>query len=395
MKIFIIGAGGVASALCKCFEKDKKVVAVTCASNNIKKAKEFIQTRGRKIKLLKSNIDASNTNQLAKAIMGFDLVINASLPNFNQQVMKAALQSKVNYQDLCSWLPDFKSAEQLRFHEKFRKAGLIGLINTGVSPGITNVLAAEGKDKFEEIEEIKIRGIEEQKAHQLIFAWSPAITLRELNCPAPVFRNKKTFFVEPLSDGEIYQFPEPIGKKYVVSVQGDEVSTLPLYINVKKVDYKVCGTDIDFGEALSRLGLLSGRSIRIYDKKVKPVDVFLKLAPPVPSPKEMQKLIRTGIIENAFYLAVIDIIGKQGGKKMRMRNVVVYPDLNEIAKRMPGATYISYPTAVAVASFAKIIPQIKMRGVFPPEALTSKIRRDILIDLEGYGITVQQEFSRL
>jgi saccharopine dehydrogenase-like NADP-dependent oxidoreductase len=78
-----------------------------------------------------------------------------------------------------------------------------------------------------------------------------------------------------------------------------------------------------------------------------------------------------------------------------MKNVVVYPDLKEIAKKMPGATYISYPTAVAVASFAKIMPQIKMRGVFPPEALNSKIRRDILIELEGYGIKVQQEFSRI
>lgn len=394
MKIFIIGAGGVASALCKCFDKDKKISRVICASKNPKKAKEFIAT-SKKVKLLNKAVDASNVSQLAKLIKDFDLIINASLPSFNQQIMKAALKAKVNYQDLCSWLPDYKSAEQLRFHEKFKKAGLFGLINTGVSPGITNILAAEGKDKFEKIEEIKIRGIEEQKARQLIFAWSPEITLRVLNCPAPVFRNKRTFFVEPLTDGEIYQFPEPIGKKYVVSVQGDEVSTLPLYMNVKKVDYKVCGTDIDFGEALSRLGLLSGRSIRIYDKKVKPVDVFLKLAPSVPSPKEMQKLIRMGIIENAFYLAVIDIIGKQSGKKMRMRNVVTYPDLKDIAKRMPGATYISYPTAVAVASFAKMIPQIKMRGVFPPEALSSKIRRDILIELEGYGIKIQQEFSRI
>src|SRR4030042_1726251 len=197
MKIFIIGAGGVASALCKCLEKEKNISQVVCASKNPKKARGFIQVKNKKIKLLSNAVDASDIPRLAKAIRGFDLVINASLPNFNQQIMKAALKAKVNYQDLCSWLPDFKSAEQLRFHEKFRKAGLVGLINTGISPGITNILAAEANDKFEEVEEIKIRGIEEQKARQLIFAWSPAITLLELTFPAPVFRNKRTILVKP------------------------------------------------------------------------------------------------------------------------------------------------------------------------------------------------------
>jgi len=394
MKIFIVGAGGVASALCKCLTKERTISKVTCGSFDVDKAKEYIDTKPKKINLLNKRLDASNISQVAKEINGYDLVINASLPNHNESIMKAALASKANYQDLCSYMLDYKTIEQLKYHDRFRQAGLVGLINTGVSPGITNILAAEGKDKFEEVNEIKIFSIEEQKSRQLIFAWSPEVTLLELTVPPLAYKKGKFVLVKPFSDSEKYKFPDPIGEKYTVNIEGDEVGTLPFYMKVKNISYRACGTDIDFGEALSRLGFLSKKPVKIYREKIKPVDLFIKLAPPVPTPKEMIKLVKEGVIEDAIFMSVVEILGLQKKKKMILKNIVIYPDLTEIMKRMPGATYISYPTAVAAASFVKTIPQIKMRGVFPPEALSSKIRRDILIELEGYGIKVQQEFSR-
>lgn len=394
MKIFIVGAGGVASALCRCFEKDRNISSVACGSKDIKKAKEFIKT-SKKIKLLKKSLDASDVYRLTQVIRGFDLVINASLPEFNENIMRAALAAHVNYQDLCSWMLDYKTVEQLKFHNQFKSADLVGLINTGISPGITNVLAAEGKDKFEIIDDIRIITVEEQTARQLIFAWSPSVTLLELTVPPLIYKNKKFAFVEPFSDGQEYEFPPPIGKRYAVNIEGDEIGTLPFYMDIKNASYRACGTDVDLGCSLSRLGLFSEKPIKICNSKIKPVDLFVKLAPSVPSPKEMIEFVKEGIIEDAVFISVVEIIGRQNGKKMMIKNTVIYPDIKAIMKRMPGATYISYPTAVAAASFAKAIPRIKMKGVFPPEALDSKLRRDILIELEGYGIKVQQEFSRI
>lgn len=394
MKVFIVGAGAVASALCKCLSKEKNVKQIVCASNNPKRAKEFIKT-DKKVKLLSKTLDASNSIQVAQAAKGFDLIVNASLPNFNEVIMQAALQSKTNYLDLCSLLKDNKTAEQLKYHNRFKKAGLIALINAGIAPGITNILAAEGKDKFERIDEIKIRAIEEQKASQLIFAWSPEVALDELMANPLVYKKGSFSETKPFEDSEDYDFPLPVGKKRVVSIYADEVATIPLYLKVAFVDCKVCGTDIDLAGALSRLGLFSKEPIKFGGASVKPVEFFSKLAPAVPSPKEMVQMMKKGLIEEALYMAIVEISGKQSGKKVKLKNTVIFPAIADIMKRMPGATYISYPTAVAAASFIKVLPKIKNTGVFPPEALSSQIRRDILIELEGYGITVQQEYSRI
>ncbi len=393
MKIFIVGAGAVASALCRCLEKERNIEKVVCVSNNPKRAKEFIRT-SKKIKLLAKKIDASKTEQISKVAGGFDLIVNASLANFNESIIKAALQIRANYLDLCSYLKDNKTAEQLKYHNSFKKAKLLALVNAGIAPGITNILAAEGKDKLSSIDEIKLRSVEEQKASQLIFAWSPESALYELMSSPLVFKNGQFTETEVFGDCERYEFPAPIGKKRVVSIYGDEIATIPLFIKAKNVDCKDCGTDIDFAGALSHLGLFSEKPIKYKEESIVPVDFFQEIAPSVPSPREMVKMMKKGVIEEALYMAVVEITGKQGGKKMKIKNTVIYPNLEEIMKKMPGATYISYPTAVSVASFIKVFPKIKKYGVFPSEALSSKIRRDILIELEGYGIKIQQEFSR-
>ena len=115
MRVLLIGAGAVGSVISKLLSKEKSISEVICASNDLKRAKEFIDTKNSNVCLAK--LDASNTNQVVKAAKGCDLIINASLPHFNEKIMTAALKVRVNYQDLCSRLKDLKTPEQLQFHK--------------------------------------------------------------------------------------------------------------------------------------------------------------------------------------------------------------------------------------------------------------------------------------
>jgi saccharopine dehydrogenase-like NADP-dependent oxidoreductase len=284
MRILIIGAGAVGSVISKYLAKDKRTSEIICASNNIKRAKEFIDYQDRKISLRK--LDASSKTQVTKAAKGANLVINASLPNFNETIMEVCAEVGANYQDLCSFLADFKNPEQLKSHERFKKARLVGLINTGISPGITNLIAREAADKFDIISEIKIRLIEEQKTSELVFAWSPEVALDELTSPPLIYKNRKFKFSKPFGDIEEYKFPPPFGARRVVSIYSDEVSTIPLYIQTKNIDYKSCGTDIEFAKALHRLGLFNKKPVTVDSKKIIPLEFFSKIAPKVPSPKK-------------------------------------------------------------------------------------------------------------
>ena len=393
MKVLLIGAGGVSSVMSKVLAKSSKVSEVVCCARNIEKAKDFIDIKNDKIEL--KRLDASNINDIVKLAKGKDIIINASVPKLNRTIMAAALKAGVNYQDLCSYLVDYKTPDQLRFHKKFQKKGLVGLINTGISPGVTNLLIRDAADKLDRVEEIKIRLVEEQKANELIFAWSPEVTLDEVTSPALVYKNKKVVLCKPFADPEEYEFQKPFGKKTVVGIQGDEVATVPLYIKTNYMDYKSGGTDIDLAKSLYRLGLFSKVPIKLNGNKIIPLEFFSRIAPRVPTPKEMIRLIKNKVVENAMYTSVIEITGKESGKNIKVKTTALFPDLKKISKIFPGATYISYPTGLSAAVFTKIIPKMGTPGVYPPEALNENIRKEILIELEDSGITIQKEYSKV
>ncbi|MBI4037308.1 saccharopine dehydrogenase NADP-binding domain-containing protein [Candidatus Daviesbacteria bacterium] len=390
MKVFVVGAGAVASVLTKYLSKDRAIEEICCGSIDLEAAKEFIDHQ--KVHLVK--LDAKNPQEIAQKAQGFDLIINASLPNFNEQVMEAALKVGANYQDLCSHLLDLKHAEQLKFHTKFQQAKLVGLINTGASPGITNLLAKDAAAKLDTVSDIKIRLVEEQKSSELIFAWSPIVTLDEITSPPLIYQNGQFQLTKPFADKEEYEFATPFDKQQTVSVYGDEISTLPLYIKVSNINYKSSGTDIDLAKALYRLGLFNKKPVSVDGEKVIPVDFFAKIAPPPPTPKEMVKLVEDGIVENATLVTVVDVGGSIGGKKIRIKNTVLFPDIKEVTHKFPGATYISYPAGIAAFAFSKIIAKITTPGVFPPEALSSDLRKEVLIELETQGIKIQEEFTK-
>jgi saccharopine dehydrogenase-like NADP-dependent oxidoreductase len=393
MKILLIGAGAVSHVLSKLLVKDKSVSKIVCASVDIKRAKEFIDVRNKKIRLI--CLDASKKDQVIKAAKGVDVIINASLPNFNEIIMEAALAAKTNYIDLCSRLKDFKVADQLRFNSQFKKAKLLALINAGVAPGVTNLLAMDIADKLDSVSKIKIRLLEDQKASEFIPSWSVQVTLYDLSSPSLDYLNGKFRLLGSFKEFEDYEFPNPHGKKSTVNICGDEVATLPMFIKTKNIDFKSSGTDIEFLRVFDKMGLLSSKPIMVKNKKMVPLELFTKIAPKIPIPKEMKRIVKNKIIENAVFISVVEGEGIESGRKIRIKESVTYPDLKHIHKIMPGATYISYPTGVAVYAFLKVMPKIKEKGVLPPEALNHEIRKEILLELESNGIVVNEEFSKI
>lgn len=390
MKVLLMGAGAVASVISKYLAEEKSVSQVICATRDLERAKEFIDLENEKIKLVEA--DAADIDAVSLMAKGVDLIINASLPRFNENLMEVALRVGSNYQDLASDLLDLRTPEQLKFHERFKKAKLVAAINTGIAPGITNLMAAEGAEKLDSVDSINIRLVEEQKASELIFTWSTETALDELTAPPLAYRNGEFILLKPFANSEEYDFSYSVGKKHIFSVYGDEVSTIPLYIKTKNVDFKSSGTDIDFSKALDKLGLFNKKAIEFNGGKIIPIEFFSKIAPKIPTPSKMRQLVKKGVIEDAFFVLVVEVIGEEQGKRINVKSSTIFPSLKEISKIFPGANYISYPTGISAVSFSKIIPQIKSFGVFPPEALSSDIRKKILIELESHGIAVNQQF---
>lgn len=194
MKILNIGYGRVGSILAILLAKEKAVEAVVCCDLKIAK-----KIKDKKITFKK--LDAGNRKQLLELIKKErpDLVVNTSLPRFNKTILSGCLRQKINYVDLASyWELSNRSqatapyqVEQLEFAAAFKKNNLIGLINAGASPGLTNLLARECADQLAETDTIRIRLIEDTNSDELCFAWSKEWLLDEIATKPLVYRDNK------------------------------------------------------------------------------------------------------------------------------------------------------------------------------------------------------------
>ena len=379
MKILILGHGAVGSVLAKLLHKDKDVKLIISADISFK-------VEEKTDRMHKININLKNKPQLLDILEKNkpDLVINASSPMFNSDILDECHKAGINYMDLAScWEPNEDKnsitpykIEQFDFDEKFKEKKILGLIESGVSPGMTNLLVRECADEFDELEDVKIRLIDYSGSNELHFAWSKESLLDEINSKPLIYKEGKFKIMEPFSGEEEYQFPKPFGKKTVSLICQDEIGTIPFFIKLKNIDIKDYDNQVDIHKFLYKLGLVSKEKIDFKDIKISPFEFVNKILPDASFNTQDPEF------SNAQFAFAVEAIGKVKGKKKIIRYFMSFPKQEDINKLDLGANFISYPTALSAKIFAMVLPKIKMIGVIPPEALDKEIRKLILSELE-------------
>ncbi len=391
MQITIIGAGAVSTVLVDLLNRVPSVSHIIVASKYITQEKKYFN---KSPKISFAYADASKCSSIVSVARDSQLIINASLPDFNLNIMEAALQANSHYQDLASEnkKPNrpLNYRSQFQYHQKFKNQNKIALINTGISPGVTNLMVAEAAAHFDSIQSIKIRTIEDQESSQFISSWSREQMLDTVSSKPLALKNGKYVWQNPLSESEEYEFPAPFGRKMVYNLYNDEIITLLKYLKVKHIDYKASGSDIITAKLFCDVGLLETKPISVKGVKLVPRDILMALLPAVPNREKMKNLISSGMVKSGVFLAVAEVYGKYKKNNFCMKSVAAFPEISQISRLFFGATYISYPTAVAAAAFAQVIPIIPHFGVYAPEGLDAIIRKKVLMQLEKDGIIITQ-----
>jgi hypothetical protein len=158
---------------------------------------------------------------------------------------------------------------------------------------------------------------------------------------------------------------------------------LPYAINVRDVDAKIGGNDFERLRRWYRSGKLN-RSQGLVRKRF----------PTAPTPRQVAKLIREGILENARFAAAVLVKGKKGDDRLQVRCDASFPSLYQIRGRGMTSTPISYATAHLAAIFIKHFPR-EAPGVMSPEMLPAGTRRAILGDVRGRGFEIQVKAKTL
>jgi len=403
-KALIVGAGAQGVVINWVLTRADDVGEVILGDINMKRMEEIVETsRSDKVKIRK--LDASNKDDIAKLIKetGVDLVVNATLPKFNDQIMEACYATRTSYLDMASdgGFPGGDEnipVNELKYAKKWEDAGLQGFILAGSDAGTVNVMAREGAEELDEVDSIKIKDYAITESEKPIVLWQPQTYLEDLATPAPYWDNSYKY-APPFSGEEEYDFPPPInGKGKVYYHSHEEPLTIPKFLGkpVKYVDFKMGEPAYLLWKSIYDLGLMSEELIEVKGVKVAPRDVFFKLLPPTPSAKELQELLKSGALISRMMLTV-DVYGKKAGKKMRYQMWTDGPDAKTANEKIPGASDVSFATAVAASIFSLMLlrGQVKHTGIFPPEVFGKEERETYFKGIGGWGIKIHKKVTEL
>ncbi|MFT6986566.1 MAG: carboxynorspermidine synthase [Psychromonas sp.] len=301
MSVLQIGAGGVGWVIAhKCAQNNDVFGDITIASRTLAKCEKIISSikshnnlkvSTQKIEALK--VDADNVEALVALINQVkpDLLINAGPPWVNVTIMEACVQTKTAYLDtsvavdLCSPGQQVPEAydPQWAFAQRFKDAGITGILGAGFDPGVVSVFATYAhKHLFDEIDSIDVMDVNAgDHGQQFATNFDPETNMLEIQGDSFYFENQQWKSVPCHSRMMEFDFPI-VGKQKVYSMAHDEVRSIAEFIPAKRIEFWMGFSDhyLNFFNVMRTIGLLSQEPVTTCDGiTVEPLKVLKAILP--------------------------------------------------------------------------------------------------------------------
>ena len=301
MSVLQIGAGGVGWVIAhKCAQNNDVFGDITIASRTLSKCEKIITSIKGRNNLKDSSksisavkVDADDVAALVALINQAqpDLVINAGPPWVNVAIMEACVQTKTAYldtsvaTDLCSPGQQVPEAydPQWAFAERFKEAGITGILGAGFDPGVVSVFATYAhKHLFDEIDSIDVMDVNAGD-HGQKFAtnFDPETNMLEIQGDSFYYEDKQWHQVPCHSRMMEFDFPV-VGKQKVYSMAHDEVRSMAEYIPAKRIEFWMGFSDsyLNYFNVMRTIGLLSTEPVTTCDGiTVEPLKVLKAILP--------------------------------------------------------------------------------------------------------------------
>lgn len=355
MKYLVLGAGMMGSAAAYDLSRDGNDEVVLADVN--------LQTAALTAKRIATNVhplrlDVNDHQEVVRAMHGCGAVICAVTYLVNLQVTRAALEAGVHMCDLGG--NNDVVEKQLALDAEARKRGVTIIPNSGLAPGLINILAVTGTQEFDTIESIHLRvgGLPQHPRpplyYQIVFSVEGLIN--EYVEKAAVIQDGELRYIDPMSGLEEIYFPAPFGTLEAFSTSGGLSTLTGLFAGkVRSLDYKTIrykGHCEKF-KTLLDLGLATSEPMMVGGSVKTNREFFADL---------LRKKLDYG--DKDVVLARANITGRHGAaeKSLRYEFIDYYDDATSITAMMRAT---SFPTSVIAQMLAHGV--ITQRGVMPPE----------------------------
>jgi lysine 6-dehydrogenase len=347
MKVAVLGAGGtIAPAIVRDLAGSEEVESLLLLDLDESRAEHVAALHGG-AKARAARVDAraraEDPASLLRALEGCDVLVNSASYRVNLDAMAACLHAGSHYIDLGGlyWMTNL----QLELDSQFRGQGLLALLGVGSAPGKTNLMAKEA------VRELARHGGSEQGAVDSVHVFAagrdldppPGFSvpyalqtlLDELTLRPVVLRGGRAEEIEPLSDGGVFDFGDPIGA-------GETIYTL-------HSELRTFGESFGCAEASFRLGLSPALLGELRD-----------LAGA--SEPEVRRRAAEAVPPSAHTVSVHLVEASAGERRVRARAVT---EPMESWGLGGGVVSTAAPAAAAVRLLAR--GSIDARGAKPPE----------------------------
>ena len=282
MRMLVLGAGLQGSACAFDLLNEPTVSEVLLADMQVGTLPTFLQQRADS-RLVPIALDVRDEAAVRAVLSRCDAVMSAIPYYFNASLARLAVEAGVHFTDLGGNTEIVQEQKQL--HDAARAKGISVIPDTGLAPGMVNIIAQHGIDQFDTVESVKlfVGGLPQVPEPPLGYqiAYSIEGMVDYYTTQSLVVRDGQPTTVTALSELEPVTFADDVGTLEAFHTAGGLSTMVYRYAGkIPVMEYKTLRYPghAAIMQAIRDLGLLDTNPVNVKGTSVIPRDVFVKVA---------------------------------------------------------------------------------------------------------------------
>ena len=373
MKVTVLGAGLVGGAIARDLARDEglRVLSVDRASDLLEKlqAQADIEI---------ACADLSDEAILKSAISDADLVVSAVPGSMGYQTLKRIIEAGKDVVDI-----SFFGEDPFELDGLAKQNGVTAVVDCGVAPGLSNVIAGYVQNKMEKIDSYVcyVGGLPRVRSwpYEYKAVFSPRDVLEEFTRPSRLVEHGELVVRPALSEVELIDF-KGVGTLEAFNTDGLRSLARTMDIPFMKEKTMRYPGHANLVRAFRDSGFFGTEEIDVGGQMIKPIDLTAKLM-------FEQWRMKEGEEDLTVMQVIMD--GHQDGKRVR-RDFYLVDGYDTETHTTSMARTTGYTCSIVARQVME--GMFTRKGICPPENVgaTTGCYEHLLVELEHRGIHVEE-----
>ena len=358
MRMLVLGAGLQGSACAYDLLQNPEVEQVRIADLHIDHLPDFLAPHSGK-RLLPTPLDVRDRDAVLALMRECNAVMSAIPYYFNLDLARLAVEAGVHFTDLGGNTEIVNNQKKL--DAQARAKGITIVPDTGLAPGMVNILAEHGIRQLDSVESVRIyvgglpQSPEPPLNYQIVYSLEGVLDY--YTTLSWVLRGGKQTQVTALSEREPVDFAQPVGTLEAFHTAGGLSTMAQRYEGkIPTMEYKTLRYPghAELMEAIRSLGLLDLEPVDVKGMKVVPRDLFIATVGPRLTKPKGKDLVALRV----------SVKGTKGGKPKTLAWELIdrYDEKTGISAMMRTTGY-----SLAITGVMQVRGQIQPPGVHTPD----------------------------